>query len=138
MSWLSDLIDTSLALAQKFVPANAKVEIAGTTVTADELMSATGSLGTFFSAFAAAVKAKSIETGAELSIEEIVSLAAALGFGEPFTGIAKMVLPLVFGAFNALAATPLVAVDGGWGGFVTEAWAKDPREQLNPDGSFKN
>lgn len=25
----------------------------------------------------------------------------------------------------------------GRGGFVTQAWAADPRHQLNPDGSFK-
>jgi hypothetical protein len=28
-------------------------------------------------------------------------------------------------------------VSDGQGGFVTTAWAADPRHQLNPDGSFK-
>ncbi len=84
----------------------------------------------------AAVKTKSLESGAELTIEELVTIAADLGLGEPFTGIAKSILPLVFGEFNQIAAEPLVAVDGGWGGFVTEAWAKDPNNQIDAGGNF--
>ena len=29
-------------------------------------------------------------------------------------------------------------IPDGQGGFVSTAWAKDPRHQLNPDGTFKN
>ena len=31
-----------------------------------------------------------------------------------------------------------VIVPDGRGGFVSTAWATDPRHQLNPDGSFKD
>ncbi len=31
-----------------------------------------------------------------------------------------------------------VIVPDGRGGFVTKAWADDPRHQLNPDGTFKD
>ena len=49
---------------------------------------------------ATAIKTKNLEQGAETSIEEVATLAADLGFGGPFTGILKTVLPLLFAALN--------------------------------------
>ncbi len=137
MSWLSDLLAIAGGVAEKLAPAaTTRISIAGATVTVGEIETATGSLTAFFSAMQAAVKTKNLEAGAELTIEELVAIAADLGLGEPFTGIAKSILPLLFGAFNQIAAEPLIP--DGRGGFVTKTWADDPREQLNPDGSFKN
>jgi hypothetical protein len=114
------------------------MSIAGRIVTANQLETASGSLGTFFVAFYAAVKTKNFETGVEVTLEEAVTLAADLGLGEPFTSIAERILPLVFGEFNQIAAEPLIAVDGERGGLVTQAWIDDPRHKLDAEGNFQN
>ncbi len=128
----------AISITQKTVPTAAKVMIAGTSVTAGEIETATGSLATFFTVFGQAIKTKNIEAGVEISVEEAVTLAADLGFGEPFTGIAKAILPLVFGEFNTIAAEPLIAIDDGRGGYVTSDWMHDARHQIDSDGNFTN
>jgi len=138
MSFLSDLVSKALAAIRKTLPASISVSSAGTHVTAAELEKATESLATFFRAFYSAVKAKNMDAEIELTLEEAVTVASDLGFGEPFTGLAKVILPLVFGEFNRIAAQPLLVIDSGYGGFVTQAWIDQPRHQLDGNGDFKN
>jgi hypothetical protein len=138
MNWLSDFIALAVKIAGKLVPSTTKIALGGTAVTALQLETATGSLATFFSTMSTAIKAKSLESGGEVAIEEAVTIAADLGLGEPITGIVAALLPDLFGALNQLGSEPLIPVAGGADGFVTKLWADDPRHQLNRDGSFRN
>jgi hypothetical protein len=137
MNWLADIVTAAVKIVSKFVPATTKVAVAGTSVTALQLETATGSLASFFSAMSASIKGKSFAVEAEVAIEEAVAIAADLGLGEPITGIVSTLLLSVFSELNKIGAEPLIPVAGGAGGFVTKQWADDPRHQLSPDGSFK-
>lgn len=127
----------AVKIAGKLVPPATKLTLAGTTVTALQLETVSGSLAAFFSSMSIAIKAKSYATEAEIAIEEAVVIAADLGLGEPITGVVSGLLPYVFSELNKIGSEPLIPVAGGAGGFVTKPWADDPRHQLNPDGSFK-
>jgi hypothetical protein len=137
MNVFSDIVALAVKVAGRFVPAATKLTVAGTTVTALQLETATGSFAAFFSAMSAAIKSRSFTAETEIAIEEAVTIAADLGLGEPITGIVSTLLPYVFGELSKIAAEPLIPVAGGAGGFVTQEWADDRRHQLNPDGSFK-
>jgi hypothetical protein len=137
MNWFSDIIVLAAEIAGKLVPSTSKIALGDTTVTALQLETATRSLATFFATMSMAVKARSFEDGAEMAIEEAVTIAADLGLGEPITGIVSALLPDLFGALNQIGSEPLIPIAGGAGGLVTKLWADDPRHQLNPDQSFK-
>ncbi|MGO9008069.1 MAG: hypothetical protein ACLQIQ_08490 [Beijerinckiaceae bacterium] len=72
---------------------------------------------------------------------EIILEIAGLFF--PPAAVAANDLQLADAVINFFA--PIVAaifigqnlVPDGAGGYVSQAWAADPREQLNPDGTFK-
>jgi|GEM_PF-2597615 len=134
MTRLSELIALGLQIARKIVPSGRKVTLAGSVVTAPQLENATASLSVFFSAMSAAIKAKNFEAGAEVAIEEAVTIAADLGLGEPVTGIVSALLPTLFSALTQIGSQPLIDVNGTW---ITQQWADDPRHQLNRDGTFK-
>lgn len=142
MSWLGDALNIISGVAQKLAPSTkVTISIAGTTMTVGDIETATGSLGSFFTAMEAAIKAKNIETGTELTIEEAVTIASDLGLGQPWTGIASKLLPIAFADLNSFISSqgPLIPINGGAGGFVTEAWAKNPRMQIDPKtGDFVN
>ncbi len=137
MNVLSGIITWAVGIAGKLVSPSTKLSLAGTTVTALQLETASGSFAAFFSAMSAAIKAKSFASEAEIAIEEALMIAADLGLGEPITGVVSALLPYVFGELNKIGSEPLIPVAGGMGGFVSKPWADDPRHQLNPDGSFK-
>jgi hypothetical protein len=138
MSLLSDLISVVSTALEKTIPLLPKISIGGTTITVAQLETASGLFGSFFTEMRKAVQAKSFGQDAEIVIEDAVKIAADLGFGEPVTGIISALLPSIFDELNKCAAMPLIAVEGGRGGFVTKDWAADPRHALRPDGSFKN
>ncbi len=58
--------------------------------------------------------------------------------------IAALALPILESAIRdymtklRAGVTAGTVVHDGSGGFVTKAWADDPRHQLNPDGTFKD
>lgn len=137
MNALSDIVTWIIRIVGRLVPSTTKLTVAGTAVSVGQFEAASGSLATFFSSLSTAIKAKSYASEAEIAIEEAVTIAADLGFGEPITGIVSTLLPYVFGELNKIGAQPLIPVAGGAGGFVSTSWADDPRHQLNPDGSFK-
>jgi hypothetical protein len=137
MNWLSDIVTLAVKIAGKLVPSAMKLEIAGRTVTALQLETATGSLAGFFSAMSAAIKTNSFEAESEVAVEEAVAIAADLGWGEPITSVVAALLPSLFGELNRIGSEALIPVAGGVGGFVTKQWAEDPRHQLNPDETFK-
>jgi len=112
------------------------IKIGADTITVDQLGAASDSLVALFSAISAAINQKNLEATAELTVEGVVSIAADLGLGEPWTGIAAKLLPIVFAEINSGTLTADLVPDGQ-GGFISKAWAEDPREQLNADGSFK-
>jgi hypothetical protein len=81
-------------------------------------------------------------TNAEIDMAEEGALAL-LKIGsviDPEVGLAAPLIAKVitfgFHALKSGIASGNIIPDGA-GGFVTKAWADDPRHQLNPDGSFK-
>ncbi len=89
----------------------------------------------FIGSFSAALKAKNYEASTELSIDEALSIAGDLGV--PYASLASALLPLVWPLINNEIAGFAHLLPDGRGGFVSKAWAEDPRHALNPDGSFK-
>lgn len=89
--------------------------VAGQTITVAKMLAALGTTASFIPAMEAAVKAKNYELEAELSLYELVAIAAALGL--PYAGLAKILLPFLFVAANnapelfASAVIPQVTTD---------------------------
>jgi hypothetical protein len=138
MSFLSSLTSGAFSFLQIFASKSTVVTtVDGVAITAGSIESGLGTVGGFIGAFSVAWKAKNYEAEAELSIDEALSVAADLG--APYAGLGATVLPLLWPLINKGIADihlpPLVP--DGRGGFVTQPWAADPREQLNPDGTFK-
>jgi len=139
MNALSRVISAVLtAVKKKTVSFLPEVSIGGKTISTAQLETASGLFGDFFTEMQKAIQTQSFGADAEIALEDAIKIAAGLGFGEPVTGIISALLPYAFDELNKCAAMPLVAVDGGHGGFVTRDWADDPRHALRPDGSFKN
>lgn len=99
MSFLNSVFTALESLLSK-VPSSTVATVVGKSVTWSELEKSTQSIGSFFSAMSGAIKEKNLASEAEITVEEVVTIAADLGFGEPFTGILKVALPFVFGAVN--------------------------------------
>jgi hypothetical protein len=138
MNSVSEFISVACAAIKKTVPLVPKISSGGRTITAVQLQTALGLFGSFFAQMQKAMQAKDFGSDVEIAVEDAVKIAADLGLGEPMTGIVSALLPYAFDELNKVAAMPLIAVDGGLGGFVTEDWVADPRHGLRPDGSFKN
>jgi hypothetical protein len=136
MSWLSDAAQSGIGLLSRFANKSATVAVInGTTLTAGTVESGLGTLHGFLGAFVEAVKAKNYEAVTELSIDEALSIAGDLGV--PYASLASALLPLLWPLINKEIASFGHLVSDGKGGFVTEAWASDPRHALTPDGKFK-
>lgn len=75
-------------------------------------------LGSSFSKLATAIDEKNYESEVEIPIEDIVSIVADLGLGQPITGVAAVLLPYAFDELNRMLNQPLVVLDHGWGGIV--------------------
>lgn len=100
---MSNIIEAAFADIEELlgkVPASTVATIGTQPVTWSDLESSTTSIAGYFQAISAAIKAKNLAVGAELSIEEALTIAADLGIGEPFTGILKTVMPLLFDIIN--------------------------------------
>lgn len=139
MTILSTLASAAISLLERFTTKTTVIAtVVGVSVTAGELEASAGSLAAFYTDLVAAIKAKNYVAATELSVQEAVVVAA--DFNAPGAALAEQALPFAFSVINnglIPYVAALVPVNGGAGGFVTKAWAADPREQLNPDGSFK-
>ncbi len=72
-----------------------------------------------------------------------IVLKFAAGFDPPLAMALPFVQPVIasvirhwFASLRSGLVTGEILPDGQ-GGFVSKAWADDPRHQLNPDGTFK-
>jgi hypothetical protein len=87
---------------------------------------------------------RTMTTNEEIDMAAAV-LLDALKVGATLYPPLALAMPIISAAITygfanlkaGLADGSILAVDGGRGGFVSKAWAADPREQLNPDGTFK-
>jgi hypothetical protein len=115
--------------------------VAGHTITAGNLETSVGTLGTFVTKFEAAVKAKNYESVAELTLEEVATIADDVGV--PYAGIAEVVIPLLFdlaniaiSSFRADLASGKIMPDGR-GGYVPAGNSHyDAKTGLFLDGPF--
>ena len=137
MSLITTIADGAISLLQRFASKSTVLAtVGGVSVTAGGLEASAATLGAFFTGLEADLKAKNYVAATEISLEEAVIIGGDVGV--PYAGLAAQALPFAFGLINS-GLLPYLAtlVPDGQGGYVTKAWAADPRLELNPDGSFK-
>lgn len=75
---------------------------------------------------------------ASIFASQLAVPAAAAEGAAIVVGGAEKAFPILGAIMGAMFKNiGLVPVAGGAGGYVSPEWASDPREQVNPDGSFK-